>query len=184
MPRNSLLKSTVLEFLSQLWLREIDAATLHKLNQPGVRTAFEALGGSVPAEMGGATLERLAIDYCQLLIGPKDHFSPVQSIWEEQQFQGDAAASMIRYFKLLDGYQPPIGIVDHLGVQLDFAAQLLLATETEPSAHALVVQYATDHLSWCGSLLNQISEKAETDFYCSLANVTKQVLDTFEENHD
>ena len=153
MPPKSLLKSTVLEFLGQLWLREVDAATLHKLNQPGVRTAFEELGGAVPAEIDGATVERLAIDYCQLLIGPKDQLSPVQSIWEEQQFQGAAAASMNRYFQLVDGYQPPIGIVDHLGVQLNFAAQLILATETEPRAQALVMQYGNDHLKWCRSFL-------------------------------
>ena len=181
MPPKSLLKSTVYQFLGQLWLHEVDAATLHTLNQPGVRAAFEELGGSVPAELDGATVERLAIDYCQLLIGPQEQLSPVQSIWEEDQFQGDAAASMNRYFQLIDGYQPPIGIVDHLGVQLNFAAQLVLATETEPSAQTLVMQYADDHLKWCDPFLEQVTKKAETDFYRSLARVTKQVLITFEE---
>ena len=184
MPPKSLLQSTVLRFLGQLWVRELDAATLSKLNQPGVRAAFEELGGSVPDNIDEASLETLATDYCQLLVGPTDQLTPVQSIWENQQFEGEAAASMKRYFQLLDGYQPPLSIVDHLGVQLDFAAQLVLAAEAEPKAREIVLQYASDHLQWSNDILDRIGEKAETDFYRSLARVTQQVCKLFEQNDD
>lgn len=182
MPPSSLQLSVVLELLGRLWLREVDLETLRQLNQPGVRAAFEVLGGSVPTEIGPESVEQLAVDYCQLLIGPQDQLSPVQSIWESQQFQGAAAASMNRYFQMLEGYEPPSRIVDHLGVQLDFAGRLTLAVENESSGQRIAVQYAKDHLQWCNLLLERMMERAETDFYRGLARITQQVFALFDEN--
>ena len=78
---------------------------------------------------------------------------------------------MNRYFRLLEGYHPPSRIVDHLGVQLDFAGQLTLVGEDEPSVQRLTQQYANDHLKWSNLLLERMMERAETDFYRGLARV-------------
>ena len=87
MPPTSLQLSVVFELLGRLWLREVDLVTLRQLNQPGVRAAFEELGGSVPAEMGPETLEQLAVDYCRLLIGPQVTYLPFNRFGRVNSFK-------------------------------------------------------------------------------------------------
>ena len=67
MSTKTLQLSPAFEFVSQLWLREVDLKMLCDLNEPGVCAAVEGLGGFVPAEVDSTTGEVLAIDYCQLL---------------------------------------------------------------------------------------------------------------------
>ena len=86
-------------FLARIWVREIDETLLDELAQPEIKTAFEQAGGFVP-EKDEKAIERLAIDYCQLLIGPQDPISPVQSVWAENQYEGQPAASISEYFKM------------------------------------------------------------------------------------
>ncbi len=158
--------------------------------------AFTELGASIPNKIDAATVEELAVDYCQLLIGPKNHIPPVQSIWSEQRFQGNAAASMIRFFELLPEYVPPIGtldgvaanngMLDHFGVQIDFLGNLLVSGQVEAAdqdnlTSQLVKQYFAEHLQWSLPVIRKIQNQAETEFYRGMAKITLEVLSTFEE---
>ncbi len=134
--------TAVCRFLSRMWLREIDPSIWSELQQPPVAAAFAELGGAVPADCEPSTLEILAVDYCQLLIGPKNQISPIQSVWIEGQFQGNPTASMQRYVELVPDYCPPAEILDHLGVQLDFIGSLIGAVDAEQVHPAILRQFS------------------------------------------
>jgi TorA maturation chaperone TorD len=126
------------------------------------------------------TIDRLAADYCQLLIGPKKHLPPVQSVWADHTFQSKAASSMGRYFELYADYLPPGTIHDHLGCQLDFVAFLLdeasRGEDHSQSAMQVLKQFQQEHLQWAQQLIDRVAQKADTDFYRGLAVVTDKLI--------
>jgi TorA maturation chaperone TorD len=170
--------SGVLGLLSLLWHREADARTLRALRQPPLSVAWKKAGGTLPADITAELVDELATDYCRLLIGPQHRISPVQSIWEQSRFQGAAAASMRRYVEMLDGFRPCVEIIDHVAVQLQYAATLTgLATQTRGSLiQGLGKAFARDHLEWTSVFFEGVEEKAETEFYRSLAQVSRGFL--------
>lgn len=172
---------TALEFIGGLWLHEIDSETLANLNGGPIRSAYEDLGGFVPVTSDLKTVEELAVDFCQLLIGPKNQVSPVQSVWEDRQFQGDSVDSIREFFKLLPNYHPRSNLVDHLGVELDFVGKLMLALDGDSRRDQIVRQFYCQHLRWCTPFLERVKLQARTDFYRGLATVTGELLDSIEE---
>ena len=128
-------------------------------------------------------LERLQIDYCQLLIGPKGHLSPVESVWASDQFQSKSVDAMQSFFDLLSDYQPPDGFHDHIGVQLDFAGHLLQAADRAAQdsdrADDLVNIFVRKRLAWTTPLLQKVKQQAQTTFYRQLAEATECWLDFF-----
>lgn len=124
---------SVAKLLGELWLREVTLSRLHQLHaDASIGDSLKSLGLELPhltADAIDEKIEDLAIDYCQLLIGPKGHISPVQSVWVAEQFQSTSVDAMKSFFELLPGYQPPGSFHDHVGVQLDFAGSMLIATD-------------------------------------------------------
>ena len=128
-------------------------------------------------------LERLQIDYCQLLIGPKGHLSPVESVWVSDQFQSKSVDAMQSFFDLLTDYQPPDGFHDHIGVQLDFAGHVLQSADRAgkdfEQADDLVNVFVLKRLAWTPPLLQKVKQQAQTTFYRQLAEATERWLDFF-----
>lgn len=124
---------SVAKLLGELWLREVTLQRLQQLHADrSIGDSLKSLGMELPsvnADAVDAKIEELAIDYCQLLIGPKGHLSPVQSVWVAEQFQSSCVDAMKSFFELLPGYQPPGSFHDHIGVQLDFAGSVLIAAD-------------------------------------------------------
>jgi len=129
-------------------------------------------------------LERLQIDYCQLLIGPKGHLSPVESVWVADQFQSQTVDAMKSFFELLPDYQPPDRFHDHIGVQLDFAGHLLQAADKagkdSDQADDLVRVFTQQRLAWTAPLLEKVERQAKSLFYRQLADATKRWLRFFD----
>ena len=171
--------SSSLAFLSRLWLHEVDAELLHHLQAPELKASFESLDGHVPSDLDLQTIERLAVEYCQLLVGPRDHVSPVQSVWEEQMFQSDSVASMQSFFELLPGYQPPSTLVDHLGVQLDFVSKLMLVDHETTELNRVLRRFAESHFRWTDEFFDRIEQRTDSQFYLGLARITRNLLETF-----
>ena len=169
----------VYELLGRLWLEELDLGLLQALATEEMKMAIENLGGNVPDEIDDETVENLAVDYCQLLIGPKNHVSPLQSVWEKQLLQSEAASSMQKFVSYLPGFQPQGSMLDHIGVQLQFMGELFERAAAAKD-HELVEKFAEDffqkHLKWTAPFLAAVAEKAETDFYAGLANLTANFL--------
>lgn len=171
--------AAVYDLLGRLWLTEIELELLQALASDELKSAVEHLGGNVPETIDEETVEELAVDYCQVLIGPKDHVSPLQSVWEKQLLQSDAASSMQRFVEYLPGFEPNGSMLDHIGVQMQFMGELFQrAADAEDSD--LVENFAEDffqkHLKWAGPFLAAVAEKAETEFYAGLANLTANFL--------
>lgn len=169
----------VYELLGRLWLEELDLGLLQALATDEMKAAVENLGGNVPDTVDEETVEQLAVDYCQLLIGPKDQISPLQSVWEKQLLQSEAASSMQNFVGYLPGFQANGSLLDHIGVQLQFMGELFERAAAAKD-HDLVEKFAEDffqkHLKWTAPFLAAVAEKADTDFYAGLSNLTANFL--------
>lgn len=130
-------------------------------------------------------LERLQIDYCQLLIGPQGHVSPVESVWATDQFQSNSVDAMRSFFDLLPSYRPPDKFHDHIGVQLDFAGHLLMAADQQTAgqleqADYLFKTYLQHRVLWAKPMLKKVHQQAQTSFYRQLSTVTRQWIGFYE----
>ena len=175
--------SAVFGLLSNLWTREMTLDQLQAINEPALKDALTKLGGYVPTEINADTIEELALDYCQLLVGPKGHLSPVQSVWEDNQLGGAASSSVLKFAELLPGFTIESSLPDHLGNQLRFMSELFSrATVAKfPETYASIAQQFYDqHLRWCQPLLQQTEKKARTEFYRGLSKMTAGFLLTLE----
>lgn len=184
MTESTIQLAAIFELLGRLWLKEIDLETLEALGTNQPREAYEELGGFLPSKIDSATIEGLAVEYCELLIGPKGQISPVESVWVEDQLQSTTASSMHRFFELLPGYQPPSGFPDHIGVQLDFAGALLriaqpIEDQSEAADEALT-HFARKHFGWMSKFLLKIISNSDSEFYRGLATVTENLIQQIE----
>ncbi len=177
--------------LGSCWMKEMTHESLSALSGDAsseLKEALKKLEWEVPvptdSEARDGVIEKLAIDYCRLLIGPKGHLSPVESVWATDQFQSETVSAMQGFFDLLPGYHPPISLHDHIGVQLDFAGNLLVAAgnSEEPEAFDPLVAFSGSRLGWIDGLLRGINSLAQTDFYRGLATATGRWVATVQ-NH-
>lgn len=173
--------------LGRLWLSEIDRPLLDLLLTPSLGNHYTAVGGVLPEGPAEHNLERLRTDYCALLLGPRGHLPPYQSVWTSGHFQDSTAGSTRRYLQLVR--QPDSWInqemPDHLGTQLCIMAALLLGLaehsyQADP-AHAdllaLVKQFSAHHLSWPDRFLNCAQAICTSSFYRGLICVTRNHLE-------
>ncbi|MCP4194074.1 MAG: hypothetical protein GY768_25985 [Planctomycetaceae bacterium] len=182
--RDASARSNTYRLLARLWQRELDAKLLEVLQDPSLSESFLAAGGVLPTN-DADTVEQLAIDFCQLFVGPKNHLPPYQSVWESGQLDGEATVSMRQFCEVVhfEPADPASGmLLDHLGVQLDVMAhilQLVAESEGESLEHLLDIGrcYAVRHLLWPGELLTASASRATTDFYRCLPTLTRQFLE-------
>lgn len=174
MPQASLELASVAQLIGQLWLREINQTTLDAMGTKPFRETYEELGGFIP-EPNESLMDELAVEYCVLLIGPKGQLSPVQSVWQSNQFQSETSSSMKQYFELLPNYEPGSSLPDHIGVQLDFLSHLL--RQSDEATDEIVRQFVQSHLQWSSVFLAQVQQR-ESKFYQGLARVTDGLINS------
>ena len=180
--QDRLARSGLYRLLARLWLREADVHLLHQLGSGALGEAFLNAGGVLPALVTGETVEDLAVDYCQLFLGPSQHFPPYQSVWQAGQFEGEASKS-VREFAEVVRYDAtaaaPGGMVDHLGVQFDLMGHLLAADgdTTEAVIDEMAAVFFAAHLMWPGTLLDAAQTRAQSEFYGSMLALTQSFLD-------
>lgn len=152
------------EFLGESWLVEPDETRRDSLNTEGG-----------PIE----DLQELSQEFCRLLIGPKDHLPPFQSVWQSQQLAGPATVSMNRYFAQ-SGYSAAADeSADHIGQQLPFFGWLLRASEAETNSQtALMVlhEFQDAHLTWQAPFLQAVAEKTKFDYFRRLSVMTSEAI--------
>jgi len=172
--------------LARLWLREVDASLLEELHSPPLCECFAQAGGILPKKDDADAIEELAIDYCQLFVGPSGHLPPFQSVWQNGQFQGDAAASMKEWAEVI-GYEPAFStsatMLDHLGVQLDVMGCILNqcpSTQGKSDRNNFLNRVARtffcQHLTWPTTLLEVAVERANSKFYLSMMQMMQDFL--------
>ena len=187
LPDDMAARSRVYGLLSRLWLREVDRSLLQELRSPALRDALKNAGGHAPVGDEERLIEELAVDYCQLFIGPSQHLPPFQSVWQSGQFQSATTASMKSFIEVIHydvDRLPPGLMLDHLGVQLDVMGCLLEKLSIWPAGAEdldqgveLAKAFFERHLKWPG-LLEAAVQRAETEFYRSSIAMTRDFLES------
>lgn len=177
--------TATLALVSWLWAGELGREDLEQLVHSELRGPWQELGGWLPdagAPIEDARVEELAEDYCRVLVGPRDHLPPVQSVWEAGRFESEAAVSMQQFMESVDVFQPCVPIPDHLAVQLQLASRLFsvpLTTLEETERTALVTwaqMFIDRHLQWPAGFLDAVEQSSQTRFYQGLCQVTRRLL--------
>ena len=170
------------ELLGRLWVHELTQEQIAQLRDPQLADQLVALGCDLSELENETAQEDLAIDYCQLLIGPADAVSPFQSVHDEGRFHGEAFASCQKFHQLVQGGVPVqcAENPDHFAAQLLFLATVmdLSGDESGQAAEAGEVMQAffDQHVRWTDQILVGLSGKAKSRFYQSLARVTRSFV--------
>jgi len=178
-------RAAVYELLARLWQCELTVDQLTELQQDNLRIAYEAAGGFVPRELTGEQLDQLAMDYCQLFIGPSGHLLPYQSVWSEGRFEGATTASLREYVEILEdaGNWSATSPLDHLAIQLEMMGFILTAQAhlTDESARngnvAIAARFFHDHLAWAVPLCKAAQKRSQTEFYRTLTKLTEVFIE-------
>lgn len=170
-------RAAVYAFAAKLFLRELDQSTWNWL-----RRHQESLPGLELGERDGraqAPLDELAIDYCRIFVGPRDHVPPFQSVCQSGLLQSRAADSMKRYLQIVSVSDQAEAMVDHFGLQLQLMGTILDGSVEDgdlESLGELARSFFRDHLVWSNAMLNRARQRAATDFYRSLIDWTLQFI--------
>ena len=152
------------ELYARLLLNEVDLEMLSLFHRPEWGSCFRELGINIPP--GNAmSVETLAVDYCNIFIGPKDFCPPYQSVWEDGHLQSEVVASMNDYLEVVSPVTTQ-NIKDHAGLQLEMMSQILRyesRPDTAPST--LSVAFFHDHIGWTERMFSLGIELAKTEFY-------------------
>lgn len=147
----------------RLLIQEIDDATLVALKEPHVREALEAVGVPVAA---ATDLDELAAEYCATLLRPEHTLPPVESLWCEGRYDGNAAAD-VRAIAAAAAVEVAPGArgtpPDHIG------CILLLWAELAAARPDLATRLAQDHLPWAIESLRILAERGEFYRHVALA---------------
>ena len=173
--------SNVYSLLGRLWLQELDGDLLAKLHSEPLKSAFQ-FDDSVQQ----SDLDSLAAEYCELFVGPKNHFPPMQSVWLEGKLDSEVTAS-VRAFADAVNYQPssdyPNTLIDHLGIELEIMGSIVgvlanLAPEDPQldETQSFASEFFGRHLCWTEKLTEAASAKAHSSFYKSLLANTREFL--------
>lgn len=177
-------RGAVYGLLARLWKSELGRDLLIDLQQESVRCAYEAVGGYVPADATNEELDQLAMDFCQLFIGPNGHLPPYQSIWIEGRFESKTVASLREYVEILAdaGGWSVNNPLDHLAVELDMMSYILISQKRVDTASerdemsALASRFFFEHVSWSIPLCEAAHKRCETEFYRRLTKLTGDFL--------
>ena len=152
------------ELYARLLLNEVDVEMLSLFHGPEWSICFRELGISIPPE-NAISIETLAVDYCNIFIGPKDFCPPYQSVWEAGHLQSDVVASMNDYLEVVSPVTTQ-NIKDHAGLQFEMMSQIL-RYESMPDAEPSTLSEAFfhEHIRWTERMFSLGTELAETEFY-------------------
>lgn len=159
------------ELLGSLWASP-DAKLLHSMtiNAGGLPESWNEL----VVNSKGVDQELLDTEFTRLFIGPKNHLPPFQSVWQERQLEGEAAASMRRYADVANSDLT----TDDLSTQLLLMSRLLFeSTQTAaPELAEFTASYFHAHLTWPEDFLRAAANRAELAFFRSLSELTREFL--------
>jgi TorA maturation chaperone TorD len=169
--------ANVYSLLGQLWLSEIDAAALQAIASSSLAETFQMDTNLVDDQ---EYLETLAVEYCALFIGPKDHFPPYQSVWQAGQLQSETAASVRAFAAAINASAliDESAMADHVGHQLVVMGcihSLFSASESDPLLQ-LGTAFYQRHLSWIEPLSQSVSRRSGVKLYRSMATLTAELM--------
>jgi len=184
-------RSTIYGFISALFLKEPTPEVIKKIREK--KAIFKDFSLELGVEMGDKgekeLAEELAVEYTRLLIGPKDHIPPYESVHaaEGGSLWGDSTVKVSKFYKRC-GYElaPEHSIPDHIGIELELM-QHLVEKERESlrrgdpklaSRYAVLQkEFLENHLlNWAPGFCKKIEKAAEHPFYIGIARLTREFL--------
>ena len=159
--------STALRLFASIFYREADGKLIGKLQAQGAGLVA-ALGGDplIGLDMSDpeTVLEGLAVEYCRLFIGPRNHLPPTESVvLGEGRFWGNATEEVSAYCRSVGiASAPDINVLpDHISMELD-----CLAVLEEQGRCDEAVAFANKHIRrWLPALAAYVDEHATLPFY-------------------
>lgn len=156
-----------LRLFASIFEREVDEKLLGELATRG-QEIENVLGGDPLAGIdpsgAASAIEVLAVEYCRLFIGPRDHLPPVESVvLGEERFWGPSTRKVVEFYRTVDlaPREDSKIMPDHLSMELDCMA-MLEETDRRDQASA----FAREHvLKWVPSLARHVNERATIAFY-------------------
>jgi len=170
------------ELYARLLLNEVDVEMLSLFHGPEWSICFRELGISIPPE-NAISIETLAVDYCNIFIGPKDFCPPYQSVWEAGHLQSEVVASMNDYLEVVSPVTTQ-NIKDHAGLQFEMMSQIL-RYESMPDAEPSTLSEAFfhEHIRWTERMFSLGTELAETEFYRGVLASAEVFIDSEKSNY-
>ena len=159
--------STALRLFASVFESDVDRRLLDELRSRREELS-NVLGGdaleAVPSDDTAAALEALAVEYCQLFIGPRGHMAPVESIVRgEKRYWGPSTERVADFYRSA-GLAPMSEmhlLPDHLSMELD-----CLATLEEQGGGDQASIFAREHvLRWLPKLTRHVVGHAALAFY-------------------
>lgn len=162
----------VYELLSQFWLHELTEVQASQLQSEPLASAWRGLGGIVPSD----SMEELAVEYCQLFVGPRDHLPPLQSVWTAAELDGSTAQSVKRFAELV-GFEIQGRLPDHVGEQLGLMSHVM-RLRYDDTCREIEREFLRRHLFWPrASFFPAVLSKARLEFYQSLVRLTERFIE-------
>ena len=174
---------TALRLFASVFENDVDRRLLDELRSRREELS-NVLGGdaleAVSSDDTAAALEALAVEYCQLFIGPRGHMAPVESIVRgENRYWGPSTERVADFYRSA-GLAPMSEmhlLPDHLAMELDCLASLEETGRREEAA-----TFAREHiLQWLPALAEHVSAHATLSFYRVW---TEALLRTLQELYD
>ena len=131
--------SSLLGFLARIFREEISGEFLEELKSAEMQSNLQTVGIELDQELidqpANEVLERLAVEYTALFLGPGGHISPHESVQAEENgiLMGDRTVAVKDFIERAGfGYNDNFNAIpDHLSVELEFLGALTQHEATE-----------------------------------------------------
>ncbi|MDH3597498.1 MAG: molecular chaperone TorD family protein [Rhodospirillales bacterium] len=195
--RTAMERSNVYGFLAAVYRSEPTAALLGRMKSPDFLDALGAAGVALEQDLLGLPeaelLEKLAVEYTRLFIGPGSHIPPYSSVHlggEGASLWGASTAWVKRFIEAAGfEYRPDYhDLPDHVSVALEFM-QEITAREAcaldEPDADeagrllSIEEEFVREHLAaWLPGFCDNVVDQARLPFYGEMAKLTKAFVES------
>ena len=180
--------------LARLWAREVDTVLINDLNREPLRSSLCDLPDEInagsdcwwPTTDDEVGINELAIDYCRIMIGPRGHAAPYQSVWQAGSYSGNSAVHMQRWFQQFPQMPVPVpDMPDHVANPIQLLAWLLMLNQhADATTGDVVAKFYRQHLAWARPMLRRAERLAKTKFYRIVFRLTNWWLDEVDDLRD
>jgi len=204
-------RSSIYGFLAAIYRQELTSELLQQMKAHRFQEVLSNLGVKLNngffQNSEKELLEKLAIEYTRLFVGPGKHISPHESVQHKKegvqsgQLWGELTTEVKKIIESsgLEYTSEYTGMPDHISVELEFMQQVVRresqaweADDDETARLCLKNEkiFIDEHLcGWIPKFCEKVIEAAEMTFYREMARLTlsfiefeKQELNKFEED--
>ena len=186
-------RANMYEFLSRIYLSEINDEFLQAIKHPDAAVAFEEMGieflNSLEADKGSDQIEILAEAYCSTFVLPVNKsLHPYESIQRQGCYQGKTSFKVEDFYNKCS-YKLPEEcpeFVDHIGLELDFISKLskneseLWKANKCSEAESMLekeIEFLQNHLFvWVPDYAKNMIQYASHPFYQAVGLLTKTFM--------